>query len=55
MPVAPQVGRSLRYDDGVAGARFDGLVAAGTDVAPPRLVRLDPPHLQIVVVGRRYS
>jgi len=45
VPVAAELRRALRDNDGVAGARLDGLVAAGTDVAPNRLVRLDPADL----------
>ena len=49
MPVAAQVGRPLGYDHSVAGAGFDGLVAAGADVPSPRLVGLDPADLDLVV------
>src|SRR5206468_3109740 len=55
VPVTSEVGRVLRDDDGVAGAWFDGLVAARADVAAACLVRLDPADLEVVVLGRRYS
>jgi hypothetical protein len=50
--MAAEVGRLSGDDDQMARAGLDGLVAARADVAPPSLVRLDPPHLQVTgVVG----
>jgi len=50
VPVAAQIGLSLRDDDGVPGPRFDGLVAARADVAAASLVRLDPADLEFFVL-----
>jgi hypothetical protein len=41
VPVAPQIGGVLGYDDVVAGPRFDEALAAGADVALPGGVGLN--------------
>jgi hypothetical protein len=51
VPVAAEVGCFFGDDDRVARPWFDRLVAAGTDVAPDSLVRLDPADLDVVVLG----
>jgi len=51
VPVSAQVGCRLRDDDCVTGARLDGLVATGADVAALGLVRLEAPYLDVVVFG----
>ena len=47
VPVPAQVGRVEGDDDDVTGARLDPLVAAGTEVALGRLVRLNAPDLYL--------
>ena len=60
VPVRTVLGMRLGYDDEMAQAWWDALVAAGTQVRLASLVRLDALHddgveRRVVTVGRRHD